>query len=137
MSDIPPIKRYGRGDRLYIQAQRIWIVIIAFVMRRRPEDRDTMTYGDVAEAMGLDRRAGHTLGRQLGIIAKFCILNDLPALNAVVVGEKTGVPGEEVLVRHGRSIPEEQADVLEKDWFALRVPTTGTLRKVWEKYFEV
>ena len=134
MDDIPPIKRYGRGDRLYIQAQRIWVIIIAFVMRRRPGDRETMTYGDVAEAMGLDRRAGHTLGRQLGIIAQYCILNDLPALNAVVVTEK-GFPGDEVLVREDRTIPEEQAAVLGQDWFALRVPTTGTLRKVREKYF--
>lgn len=132
--DIPQMKRYGRGDRLYVQAQRIWMIVAAFAMYR-PDGRKTITYGDVAEAMGLDRRAGHTLGRQLGIIAKYCILNDLPALNAIVVAEKTGVPGDEVMLRESKTIQQEQAAVLKVDWFSIRLPSTGTLRKVWEAYF--
>ena len=52
-----------------------------------------MTYGELAERMGYaDRRAGHMLSRQLGIIGEFCRLNDLPALNSVVVNQRLAFP---------------------------------------------
>jgi hypothetical protein len=135
MDDIPSIRRYDVGDRLYVQAQRIWLILAAFVMSptRKPGDRKTITYGEVAELMRYpDRRAGHMLSRQLGIIGEYCRRNDLPALNAIVVNQTTGVPGEDVLLRDGRTVREEQAAVMREDWFALRIPTTGTLRKVWD-----
>lgn len=135
MDDIPEIKRYDQGDRIYVQAQRIWLVLVAFVKTplRRPSDPKTITYGEVAELMGYaDRRAGHMLSRQLGIIGEYCRLNDLPTLNSIVVNQTTGMPGEDVLLRDGHSIKDEQRAVLKEDWFALRVPSTGTLRKVWQ-----
>ena len=135
MARIPAIRRYGEGDRIYVQAQRIWLILVAFVSgptRRRNDDK-TITYGELAELMGYaDRRAGHMLGRQLGIIGEFCRLNDLPALNSIVINRSTGVPGEEVLLRDGRSVKQEQNAVMRQDWFQVGVPTTGTLRKVWE-----
>ena len=135
MNEIPDIKHYGIGDRIYVQAQRIWLVLVAFVMSptRKPRDPKTITYGEVAELMGYpDRRAGHMLGRQLGIVGTYCIRNGLPPLNAIVVTEATGMPGDEVLLRPGRTPEQEQRAVMDEDWFALRMPTTGTLRKVWD-----
>ena|SRR5690349_14873071 len=135
MSKIREIKRFRRGDRVYVQAQQIWMILVAFVMhsKRNPKRPDTITYGEVAEAMGYpDARAGHTIGRQLGIIAKFCVANDLPALNSVVVGQSSGTPGDEVLLRPRKTVSQEQSAVMKADWFKLRIPTTGTLRQVWE-----
>ena len=135
MDDIPNIKRYDLGDRLYVQAQRIWLILVSFVMSptRKANDPKTITYGEVAELMRYpDRRAGHMLSRQLGIIGQYCRLNDLPALNSIVVNQTTGVPGEDVLLRDNRTVKEEQRAVMAEDWFALRIPTTGTLRKVWD-----
>ena len=135
MDDIPSIRRYDLGDRLYVQAQRIWLILVAFVMSptRKPTDPKTITYGEVAELMRYpDRRAGHMLSRQLGIIGEYCRLNDLPTLNAIVVNQTTGLPGEDVLLRDGRTVKDEQKAVMNEDWFALRIPTTGTLRKVWD-----
>jgi len=135
MDGIPSIKHYDRGDRLHVQAQRIWLILVAFVMSptRKPGDPKTITYGEVAELMRYpDRRAGHMLNRQLGIIGEYCRLNGLPALNSIVVNQTTGVPGDEVLLRDGRTVKEEQRAVMTEDWFALRIPTTGTLRKVWD-----
>lgn len=135
MGDIPEIKRYAPGDRLYVQAQRIWMILVAFIMSptRRENDAGTITYGEVAKLMGYaDGRAGHTLGRQLGIIARYCIINDLPALNSIVVNQMTGLPGPDVLLRDGYTLSDEQQAVMAEDWFALRIPTAGTLRKVWE-----
>lgn len=94
----------------------------------------TMTYGDLALAMGhADARAGHTLGRQLGIVGRFCVENDLPPLNVIVVNKETEAPGSEVVLRDGRTVREEQLAVLKEDWFSIRVPTTGTFRQVWEE----
>ena len=134
MDEIPPIRRYETGDRLYVQAQRIWLILVAFVSgpTRGPTDEKTITYGKLAELMGHpDKRAGRTLGRQLGIIGQYCRLNDLPALNAIVVDQITGAPGEGVLLGDGRTIKQEQKAVMAQDWFQFGVPTTGTLRKVW------
>ena len=132
-----PVKRYGPGDRLHVQAQRIWLILVAHVMHSEREALDpaTLRYGDVATAMGYkDRRAGHMLGRQLGIIAKFCVDNDLPPLNSIVVNQDTGLPGDHVMLRPGRSLEEEQAAVMKQDWFQIRVPTTGTFRQVWASW---
>lgn len=130
-------KFFGPGDRLHVQAQRIWLILVAHVMcsDRDPKAPFTITYGEVALAMGYpDARAGHTLGRQLGIIAKFCMDNDLPPLNSVVVSKDHGLPGEHVMLREGKTLKHEQAAVMKQDWFAVRVPTTGTFRTVWETW---
>ncbi|MFG1192825.1 hypothetical protein [Xanthobacter flavus] len=135
MEKIPSIKRYAPGDRLYVQAQQIWIILVAFVMERDSDDRDSMTitYGELAERMGYpDRRAGHTLSRQLGIVGKYCKINDIPTLNSIVVNKLTGEPGDDVVLRDGYSVRKEQNSVHRENWFALRVPSTGTFRKVWE-----
>jgi hypothetical protein len=134
MDEIPPIRHYKEGDRIYVQAQRIWLILVAFVSSpmRRSDDDKTITYGELAVLMGYaDRRAGHMLSRQLGIVGEFCRLNNLPALNSIVVNQTTGVPGEDVLLRDGRTVKQEQRDVMRQDWFQFGVPTTGTLRKVW------
>jgi len=56
----------------------------------------------------------------------------LPTLNAIVVNQATGERGKDVVLRAGFSPKEERRAVMEEDWFALRIPTTGTVRKVWE-----
>lgn len=137
-SGIPRAKLYQRGDRLYVQAQQIWLILSAFVQFAPPQSgqslrRKTLTYGDLAREMGFeDGRAGHTLGRQLGIVGQYCIFNDLPPLNVIVVTAATGEPGDEVLLRKGRTVRDEQKAVMAQRWFDVRVPTTGTLRQVWE-----
>ena len=133
MAKIPSLRRFSRGDRVYVQAQRVWLILTCWVMRNKRGVGDlTFTYGDLAEAMGMDRRAGITLNRALGIVGDLCVLNDLPALNTIVVNEATGVPGDHVVTRPGRSYRQEQRAVFQEDWHTIRPPSTGTLRKVWE-----
>lgn len=79
-----------------------------------------------------DTRAGYTLSRQLGIVGTYCVMNGLPALNAIVVNATTNVPGEDVVLSPGRTFPQELRAIYRQDWYAVGVPTTGTLRKVWE-----
>ena len=135
MPNIPAIRRFAKGDRLPVQAQRIWQILAAFVSSpmRKSNDPKTMTYGELALHMGYDTtQAGHVLGRQLGIIGQYCCLNDLPTLNSIVVNQATGAPGERVVNRDRFTWKEEQKLVHKQDWFALGTPTPGTFRKVWE-----
>jgi hypothetical protein len=133
MDEIRAIRHYGEGDRLHIQAQRIWLILAAFVSSpiRKTTDRKTLTYGELAELMGYDRRAGHTLSRQLGIVGHYCLQNGLPTLNAIVVNQNTGEPGDDVVLTKGHTPKEERKAVMATNWFEYGVPSTGTLRKVW------
>ena len=133
---IPAIRRYGPGDRLPVQAQRIWLILAGHVSGRReppPQNARTITYGELALRMGYaDTRAGHMLSRQLGIVGHYCLMNDLPALNAIVVNATTNEPGGDIVLTPGRSFREELRAIYRQDWYEVGVPTTGTLRKVWE-----
>lgn len=134
MARIPPAKWFRRGDRLHVQAQQIWLILTSMIMasERDPSNPFLVTYGQLAKVMGYeDARAGHTLGRQLGIVGNYCKMNDLPPLNVVVINKQTGQPGAEVVLRRGESVASEQAAAMREDWFLIRVPTTGTFRQVW------
>ena len=59
-------------------------------------------------------------------------MNGLPTLNSIVVGRITKLPGSGVVLSEGRSERQQIAAVLKENWFAIRVPTTGTFRLVWD-----
>jgi len=135
MSPIPRPKKFQRGDRLHVQAQQIWLVLVSKIMNssREPAAPFKITYGKLATALGYDDpRAGHTLGRQLGIVGDYCKMFGLPPLNVIVINQATGQPGAEVVLRDGKTVAEEQAAVMRKNWYEIRVPTTGTFRQVWD-----
>lgn len=134
MNDIPLLRRFEKGDRVYVTAQAIWVALVCAVMAsdRNPKQPFLLTYGDLAAALGMDRKAGITLVRQLGIVGHLCVLYDLPTLNSIVINEKTGQPGDHVVTRPGKTPKQEQMDVMRENWFQIRVPTTGTLRKIWQ-----
>ena len=137
---IPRVKQFKLGDPRYVQAQRVWLILTAHVMTRQwqkesesqqPHQSVTIYYGKVAKRMGMDPRAGRTLADALGIIGHYCLLNDLPTLNSIVVNQETEAPGDHVVLREGKTYVDEQCEIMETDWFSWRVPTTGTFRKVW------
>jgi hypothetical protein len=136
MNDIPMLRPYLiSGSRVWLQAARIWPILTGFVMfsDRNPRAPATITYGELAQRMGYStRNAGHTLGRALELIGQVCIATGLPALNAIVVGQTTGAPGVEVLLREGYTVEEEQAAVMETEWHQWRAPSASTFRRAWE-----
>jgi hypothetical protein len=79
-----------------------------------------------------DTRAGHMLSRQLGIVGHYCPMNDLPALNAIVVNAVTNEPGGDVVLTPGRGFREELRAIYRQNWYEVGARTAGTLRKVWE-----
>ena len=139
---VPEAKEFGVGDQRHVQAQRVWMILTAHVMKewkwreepRPPRQRKDVliTYGGLAKRMGMDPKAGVTLGIPLGIVGEYCRVNGLPTLNSIVIKQETGVPGDHVLVRDGKTYKDEQREVMRTDWFAYRVPTTGAFRKIRE-----
>ena len=128
----PIVKHYERGDRVHIRAQQIWMILVAFVMNAESR-RVRITYGELATLMGYsDPRAGFTLGLPLGIICKYCKINNLPLLNLIVVNKETLAPGTGGLVRNGYSLQSKQKEIFKEDWFQYRIPTTSAFRKAWE-----
>ena len=128
------LREYVRGDRVYVTAQQLWSILTGFVMWEQEKgNKSRITYGELALKAGYpDARAGHMLGRQLGIIGNFCLQNNLPALNSIVVTQHSGRPGDEVVHATNRTILEEQKAVLKFGWYFVAVPTTGMLRKIWQ-----
>ena len=130
------VRHYGRGDRLYVQAQQIWLILSAHAVLRGEESlnglpQGLLSYGDLAELMGKDRRAGHTLGRQLGIVGYYCLSCKLPPLNVIVVTEREEKPGWRVVWTPGNSVKKDQRRVLKQAWFELRPPTIKALKDVY------
>lgn len=130
------LKKYADGDRLYTQAQQIWLILSAHAAFK-PDTSDWgegyITYGDLAELMGKSRLAGRTLARQLGIVGYYCLEHGLPPLNAIVVNQDTGLPGADVVLSEGSTIKEDQEKVLTFNWFGVRPPTISMLRDVYER----
>ena len=123
------LRTYGAGDRLHVQAQRIWLILTAWAHFREK----TIEYGELAELMGKNPKAGVTLGRQLGIVGYYCLNNGLPPLNIIVVGQKTGAPGAEAVVTEGKTVRKDQKAVFKTDWFAIRSPSLKDLRETREE----
>lgn len=99
------------GERQYARAQRIWQVLVGYVMFKQDQSgmgKGIITYGDLAELLGYDRRAAVTLGAPLGYIHRFCEQNDLPHLNAIVVREDTGIAGWDEMYPDRKRHLEEQ-----------------------------
>ena len=130
-------RRYKKkGDRVYVQAQRIWLILSAHAVLRRETRcngfrKGLLGYGDLAELMGKDRRAGITLTRQLGIVGHYCLEHELPPLNVIVVNQNTGEPGADVVLTPGSSIRQDQRKVLRFPWFEMRPPSIKSLKDVF------
>jgi len=131
------MKSYGKGDRLYVQAQQIWLVLTSIASLKTNHSqvgKGMITYGDLASLMGKSNLAGRTLSRQLGIVGYYCLHNNLPALNAIVINKDTKAPGHDVVLTNGNSTEEEQKNILKTNWFMFRPPSISKLRTIYEEY---
>lgn len=135
-----PAKFYVKGDPLYVQAQQIWIILTGFVMMKtfpvssskvRSKLCRLISYSELAELMGRPG-AQNMLSRQLGIVGHYCVANDLPPLNTIVVNRNSEMPGDGAVVRKGRTVEEEMDEVTSFNWHEVRPPTVGALRKVYD-----
>lgn len=127
------MKMYPRPARRHEQAQQIFLIVSSFVAHECSgfrKDTGIITYGELAEKMGYDPRAGVTLSEALGMVARFCEQNNLPYLNAMVVNAETGEPGDEVIWDEDMSIEKEREKIREFDWFSLQPPSMKAFRSL-------
>jgi len=125
-------RRITRGQRVWDQAEQMWMILIAVATMAGRTGQKTITYGELAEFMGYDPRAGHTLGRPLGLVGQMCLSTRLPPLNVLVVTQH-GYPGNEVLLRPGSTVEADQEAVLAENWFKWRAPVAGSFRALLDK----
>jgi hypothetical protein len=71
----------------------------------------------------------------LGPIAAYCMINDLPVLTSLVVGTD-GLPAEDGLMKHipAEHIPAEQWKCFRTDWGHMDKPTVEQLRDAYERF---
>ena len=93
-----------------------------------------ISYQNLCETMGLHEKASPTISAPLGLVGQFCVANDLPALNLLVVSKKYYRPGsDDLITRPGKTYREEQMDAAFKvNWWSHGTPVPGTFRKVDE-----
>jgi hypothetical protein len=138
--DFKKLSFYRPGDRIYAQAQQIWMILVGIVITYQLQDMQgrppTVTYGELAEAMGKDRQAGRTLTRQLWIIGEYCRENGVPTLNSIVVNRETGMPGHDVVLSSGNTAKAEMRNVSRYKWASVRIPSIAAFRDVWDQISE-
>ena len=125
-------RRLKRGIRVWDQAEQIWLILIAVAMLEKQTGKKTITYGDLAERLGYDRKAGITLARALDLIGRMCLKSGCPPLNVIVVAQH-GAPGAEVILRSGSTVEADQRDVLKEDWITWRAPSAGSFRMLYQE----
>jgi hypothetical protein len=127
-------RKFAQGDRVHVQAQQIWQILVGLLIAKRLEgrtDQVTITYGDLAIAMGRSSLAGRSIIKPLWIIGEYCKDVGLPTLNSIVINKLRGEPGDHVVLSEGRTIPQEMAAVNQFNWSEISPPSRGTLLVVW------
>jgi hypothetical protein len=101
-------------------AERAWQVwaLLAFAAG----NRQTLTYELVGQLTGM---ATPGLGAVLEPIQSYCLLNELPALSALVVNKTTGLPGTGFIA--AEDVPREFIRIFERDWRVVGCPSPEAL----------
>ena len=124
-----PAKFFQRGDPIHLRAQQAWVILAGLA-----NNNQTVTYGDLSRMMGYGGRSARATIKPVALIAKFCLDNGLPQLNALVVNAATGVPGDEVILKEGDTSPSAQQRAFNYAWYEVRVPSPGSFRRVWAEW---
>jgi hypothetical protein len=137
---VSKVKYFGEGDPIYKQAQQIWVVLCGFAMMRKKLTMkgftaeqnipDRIFYSELTQLIGRPG-AQRFLSYQLGLIAVYCAQNEIPHLNVLVVNKETNLPGGGVIAESDKPIEEQIEDVLNFDWYAVKVPTLKALKKLY------
>ena len=137
LKEIPKLKALPTfGARRYEQAHFIWISLAGWVQHKNGQ---TISYGELAELLGYDPKAGRTLAEALGTVSLYCLYNSLPPLSCIVVAKGSNSPGWEGMIPEDSTLIKEQNKVWEIKWHLYRTPTPGTFRRAreelsWEEF---
>lgn len=99
------------------RAAQVWPLLVLCASHRQ-----TLTYVTLGQLTGM---APQGLGMILEPIQSFCLLNRQPALSSLVVGAKSGTPGEGFIA--AEDVPGEHASVFEWTWLKQKPPSAADL----------
>jgi len=106
-----------------------WASIIWPVLTLAACNHQVLTYDRLAKLVGQVRPA---LGQCLEPIQSYCLLNGLPALTAIVVSEKTGLPGTGFTA--ASDVPRTQIAVFNHNWLNTKVPLSIALKEAAKQH---
>jgi len=109
------------------RAVQAWQILVGKAMSRQ-----TVTYLGLSRLM-YQKAAQGVLDKILGLIAFYCIDNELPALTSIVVGKGRGTPGSDIPVDVSQ-IDALREKVNEYDWFNVYPPTKDQLLVSYEAH---
>jgi len=105
------------------RAQQIWSLLVLAALKRQ-----TLTYDLLGRLIGV---AQTELGRQLEPLQSLCILDGLPPLTSLVVGSRTGLPGEGFIA--AANVPQAQAEVFAFRWLDRPAPSAEQFASAVER----
>ena len=105
------------------RAAQVWPLLTLSASQRH-----VLTYEILARVTGMAKPG---LGSILEPIQSYCLINRLPALSSLVVGVKTGIPGEGFIA--AENVAAEQAAVFTWPWFERKPPTAAELAAATER----
>ena len=105
------------------QTTRIWPLLVLAA-----GNRQIMNYDLLARLIGAPEA---DLGRLLEPIQSHCILKGLPPLTSILVGARTGMPGEGFIAAD--SVPQAQAETFLYNWLEQPVPTREDFREAVQR----
>jgi hypothetical protein len=103
--------------KIHESASWIW-PLLALAAR----NRQVLTYDLLGRLIGIPRFG---LGKHLEPIQSYCLLRRLPPLTALVVNEKTGLPGDGFIA--AQDVPAAQQKCFQYDWLKETKPRPGDL----------
>src|ERR1700722_5354043 len=104
------------------RAAQIWALLV-FAAR----NRQILSYDLVARAIGVPRTA---VGGFLGPIQSYCLADGLPPLTALVVSDRSGLPGIGFIA--AQDIPAAQVAVFRHPWLDAQTPTVQQLEAAFQ-----
>ena len=107
-----------RGNR----SRQIFSILIGYACRRQ-----SITYGELGDLLGYGG-VGHSMIASLASINHWCVANNLPALNSIVVLQDSGLPGEGIPVA---DVVKQQAETFKTDWYDVMPPTAEELEAAY------
>jgi hypothetical protein len=120
------IKHFNPRANHPTRAVQAWQILMGLAMNRQ-----TIRYRVLETIMHRKAMSGDTSGYILGHIAAYCIDNNLPELNLIVVNAH-GLPGHGILVDSESLIPRRE-EVYDTDWYNIRTPSEEEFRTAFEK----
>ena len=113
------MRRFNPHSPNPFRAVQAWQILVGKAMNRQ-----TVTYEGLSELM-YGKKAAGVMANILGHVAFYCIDNDLPGLTSIVVGKRSGEPGEEIPI--AGHADEEREKVYGYDWYDICPPQQSDL----------